>query len=239
VATDAEEVRLALVEVRAAALADMVVDSAGKVSWWLTQLGADVEVSEVGEAPAWCSCSWCITAKSKEVARTARRAAARVEATDAEAAAQVKATAEAEAATRPAAEVDAMAEAREEYAEIGIMVEEAVSAEACRLAARLAVAEVWRGGVDAAADEDTVWAVVLAGRPSLQAARLSVREAAEAVGLVTAEEAAFLEAAARMRIPPKEKAAMELKAALVSAEAWVAHVRAHTDAKAEAAAGQG
>ena len=63
-ATDAEEVRLALVEVRAAVLADMVVDSAGKVSWWLTQLGADVEVSEVGEAPAWCNCSWCITAKS-------------------------------------------------------------------------------------------------------------------------------------------------------------------------------
>ena len=111
-------------------------------------------------------------------------ATAQVKATaEAEAAAQVKATAEAEAAAMPAAEVVAMAEAREEYAEIGIMVEEAVSAEACRLAARLAVtvAEVWRGGVDAAADEDTVWAVVLAGRAALQAARLSVREAAEAV----------------------------------------------------------
>ena len=113
VTTDGEEVRLALVEVRAAVLADMVVDAAGKVSWWLTQLGADVEVSadteevaamEVGETTAWCSCSWCIAAKSKEVARAARsaarRAATRVGATtDAEAAAQVKATAEAEATT--------------------------------------------------------------------------------------------------------------------------------------------
>ena len=45
VATDAEEVRQALVGVRAAILADMVVDADGKVSWWLTQLGADVEVS--------------------------------------------------------------------------------------------------------------------------------------------------------------------------------------------------
>ena len=54
---------------------------------------------EVGEATAWCSCSWCISAKSKGVARAARRAAARVKATsDAEAAAQVEATTKAEAA---------------------------------------------------------------------------------------------------------------------------------------------
>ena len=46
----------------------------------------------------------------------------------------------------------------------------------------------------------------------------------------------FLEATAGMRIPAKRKAAVELKAALVSAEAWVAHARAHTKAKAEAAA---
>ena len=90
-------------EVRAAVLADKVVDAAGKMSWWLTQLGADVKVSadtdevaamEVGEATAWCSCSWCISAKSNEVARAARRAAARVEATTdvaIEATAQVKA----------------------------------------------------------------------------------------------------------------------------------------------------
>ena len=109
--------------------------------------------------------------------------------------------------------------AAEEYAEIGVLVEEAVSAEVCRKAARLVVAEVWRGGVDAAANEDSVWAVVVAGRAALQAARLSVREAAESVELVAAEEAAFLEAAARMRIPTKEKAAKELKAALVLGEA--------------------
>ena len=115
-----------------------------------------------------------------------------------------------------------------------------MSAEACRKAARLAVAEVWRGGVDAAADEDSMWLVVLAGRAALQAARLSVREAAEAMELGATEEAAFLEAAARLRIPAKEKAAVELKAALVSAEAWVAEVgqyakqkRAATDAEAE------
>ena len=107
-------------------------------------------------------------------------------------------------------------------------------------AARLSVVEVWRGGLDAAADEDSVWAVVLAGRAALQAARLSVREVADAVGLGTAEEAAFLEAAfleaaAGMRIPAKKKAAVELKAALVSAEAWVAEVRLAADAKAKAA----
>ena len=43
-------------------------------------------------------------------------------AADAEAAARVKATTEAEAAAMSAAEVDAMAEAGEEYAKIGIMV---------------------------------------------------------------------------------------------------------------------
>ena len=81
--------------------------------------------------------------------------------------------------------------AAEEYAEIGVLVGEAASAEACREAARLVVAEVWRGGVDAATDEDSVWAVVVAGRAAMQAARLSVREAAEAVEFVTAEKAIF------------------------------------------------
>ena len=114
--------------------------------------------------------------------------------------------------------------AAKEYVEVGVLVEEAVSAEACRRAARLAVSEVWREGVDATADEDSVymWAVVLAGRAALQAARLSLREAREAVEVGAAEEAAFLEAAARMRVPAKRKAAIELKVGLVSAETWVA-----------------
>ena len=77
------------------------------------------------------------------------------------------------------------------YIEVGVLVEEAVSAEACRRAARLAVSEVWREGVDATADKDSVWAVVLAGRAALQAVRLSLREAREAVELGAAEEAAF------------------------------------------------
>ena len=57
-----------------------------------------------------------------------------------------------------------------------------------------------------------------------------MRGAREAVELGAAEEAAFLEAAARMRMPAKRKAAVELKAGLVSAEAWVAgwHRSEHT-----------
>ena len=75
------------------------------------------------------------------------------------------------------------AEKAEDCAEIGRMVamEESTSAEVCRVVAELAVAEVWRGGVEAAADEDAVWVVVLAGRAALQAARLSLREAAAEV----------------------------------------------------------
>ena len=61
------------------------------------------------------------------------------------------------------------------------MVEESKSAEVCRVVAEPAVAKVWRGGAGAATDEDAVWAVVLAGRAALQAARLSLREAAAEV----------------------------------------------------------
>ena len=194
VAADAEEVRLALVEVRAAVLADMVVDSAGKASWWLTWLEAATDVEAV-EAAVLSVCA----EEYVPGAVYSRRAA-------------------------------------EEYAEVGVLVEEAVSAEACRRAARLAVAEVWREGVDAAADEDSVWAVVLAGRAAIQAARLSLREAREAVELGVAEEAAFLEAAARVRVPAKRKAAVELKAGLVSAEAWVVSAEAQVRADADASA---
>ena len=70
---------------------------------------------------------------------------------------------------------------------------------------------------------------MLAGRTARQTARLPVREAVEAAELVTTEEAAFLEAAARTRIPAKENATMKLKSALVSAEAWVVEVRSAAD----------
>ena len=54
---------------------------------------------------------------------------------------------------------------RTNNAEIGRMVEESTSAEICRVVAELTVAALGvEGGVEAAADEDAVWAVVLAGR---------------------------------------------------------------------------
>ena len=188
-------VKASLVDLRTAVMSDMAVDSAGRVSWWLTWLEATADVESVEAAEMSVGAG-----EFAPVEVYSRRAA-------------------------------------EKYAEVGVLVEEAVSAVACRRAAELAVSEVRREGVDVAADEDSVWAVVLAGRAALQAARLSLREAREAVELGATEEAAFLEAAARMRVPAKRKAAAELKAGLVSAEAWVAQVRAHTDAKAEAAAG--
>jgi hypothetical protein len=176
-AADGIEVEAALVDLRTAVMSDMAVDSAGRVSWWLTWLeaAADVESVEAAEMSVGAE-------EFVPVEVYSRRAA-------------------------------------EEYAEVGVLVEQAVSAVACRRAAELAVSEVWREGVDAAADEDSVWAVVLAGRAALQAARLSLREAREAVELGAAEEAAFLEAAARVRVPAKRKAAVELKEGLVSAEA--------------------
>jgi hypothetical protein len=187
-------VKAALVDLRTAVMSDMAVDSAGRVSWWLTWLeaAADVESVEAAEMSVGAE-------EFVPVEVYSRRAA-------------------------------------EEYAEVGVLVEQAVSAVACRRAAELAVSEVWREGVDAAADEDSVWAVVLAGRAALQAARLSLREAREAVELGAAEEAAFLEAAARVRVPAKRKAAVELKAGLVSAEAWVVSAEAQVRADADASA---
>ena len=193
-AADGIEVEAALVDLRTAVMSDMAVDSAGRVSWWLTWLeaAADVESVEAAEMSVGAE-------EFVPVEVYSRRAA-------------------------------------EEYAEVGVLVEQAVSAVACRRAAELAVSEVWREGVDAAADEDSVWAVVLAGRAALQAARLSLREAREAVELGAAEEAAFLEAAARVRVPAKRKAAVELKAGLVSAEAWVVSAEAQVRADADASA---
>ena len=87
------------------------------------------------------------------------------------------------------------------------------------MVAELAVAEVWRGGsgVEAAADEDAVWAVVLAGRAALQAARLSLRKAAAEVQAGVEAEAAKMGAAEVAAVAGVEAVAAEVDVALVEA----------------------